>query len=457
MEDTTTQELIKSILSDTLLEEQPVQEAVRTGLMSGLPGTRTVANAQQEDNESLSKKARQVVQDFIVQLSRSADDSPTSSYVEKEANEITDVMVDSETLLNRFNTPRYAFIRNLQDYDPEKSVIKIRNRGDYSNDFLTQMEELAKKSAEEAVSLRESKGITQSLVRPPKNRFEVDILIDRMLRGKETDEQESTTLADTDIDPDTDNADGGAASSDGKGLMSPRLDSKGETPEKSRTVDDVTFSPIEEAIKEKTSQFYDDIGTYGETDHGDTPVQSNDEGAAADDLDVGYGHKLKQSEKDSGMIHGIKFKNADGTYIPLTDAQKREILKKDFEVETNLARTVKNGWDSKLAKKGSSWDQLNFKYQNALSSLAFNTGGVLAGTEWNKVLDAAIAEDPKAFAKEMRRTRDVKQPDGTIKKVKDEAMDNRVAKELYYSGIIDKLSEVSDELPNASVRSGIPQ
>lgn len=217
------------------------------------------------------------------------------------------------------------------------------------------------------------------------------------------------------------------------------------------------FSPIEEAIKEKTSQFYDDIGTYGEGDHGGTPVQSNDEGADADDLDVGYGHKLKQSEKDSGMIHGIKFKNADGTYIPLTDAQKREILKKDFEVEINLARTVKNGWDSKLAKKGSSWDQLNFKYQNALSSLAFNTGGVLAGTEWDKVLDAAIAEDPKAFAKEMRRTRDVMQPDGTIKKVKDEAMDNRVAKELYYSGIIDKLSEVSDELPNASVGSGIPQ
>ena len=57
----------------------------------------------------------------------------------------------------------------------------------------------------------------------------------------------------------------------------------------------------------------------------------------------------------------------------------------------------------------------------------------------------------------MRRTRDVTQPDGTIKKVKDEAMDNRVAKELYYSGIIDTLSEVSDELVNATAGSGIPQ
>ena len=227
-----------------------------------------------------------------------------------------------------------------------------------------------------------------------------------------------------------------------KGIMSP-------TPE---PVDAITA-----AKKDLTNKFYDDIGTYGETDHGDTPVQSNDVGASADNLDVGYGHKLKQSEKDSGMIHGIKFKKEDGTYIPLTEVQKREILKKDFEAETNLARTVQNGWDSKLETKGSSWDQLDFKYQNALSSLAFNVGGALAGDDWDRVLDAAIAEDPKAFATEMRRTRDVRQPDGTIKKEKDEAMDNRVAKELYYSGIIDKLSEVSDELPEATARSGVPQ
>jgi len=227
-----------------------------------------------------------------------------------------------------------------------------------------------------------------------------------------------------------------------KGIMSPTA----------QPVDAITA-----AKKDLTNKFYDDIGTYGESDHGDTPVQSNDVGAKADNLDVGYGHKLKQSEKDSGMIHGIKFKNEDGTYIPLTEVQKREILKKDFEVETNLARTVQNGWDSKLETKGSSWDQLDFKYQNALSSLAFNVGGTLAGDDWDRVLDAAIAEDPKAFATEMRRTRDVTQPDGTIKKVKDEAMDNRVAKELYYSGIIDTLSEVSDELVNATAGSGIPQ
>jgi len=225
-----------------------------------------------------------------------------------------------------------------------------------------------------------------------------------------------------------------------QGLMSPPP----------RPVDAITA-----ATEALTNKFYDNIGTYAEGDHGDTPVQSNDEGAADDDLDVAYGHKLKQSEKDSGMIHGIKFQNEDGTYIPLTEAQKREILKKDFEVETNLARS--KGWDRKLKARGSSWDELDYKYKNALSSLAMNVGGTKAGEQWNKVFDAAIAKDPKAFAKEMRRTRKVRQADGSLKDVVDEAMDNRVAKELYYAGIISNLSEVSDVLTEATAGSGVPQ
>ena len=225
-----------------------------------------------------------------------------------------------------------------------------------------------------------------------------------------------------------------------QGLMSPPP----------RPVDAITA-----ATEALTNKFYDNIGTYAEGDHGDTPVQSNDEGAADDDLDVAYGHKLKQSEKDSGMIHGIKFQNEDGTYIPLTEAQKREILKKDFEVETNLARS--KGWDRKLKARGSSWDELDYKYKNALSSLAMNVGGTKAGEQWNKVFDAAIAKDPKAFAKEMRRTRKVRQADGCLKDVVDEAMDNRVAKELYYAGIISNLSEVSDVLTEATAGSGVPQ
>ena len=242
----------------------------------------------------------------------------------------------------------------------------------------------------------------------------------------------------------------------GKGLMSPRLDSKGETPETAR-IGDVNFSPIEESIKEKTSQFYLDIGQKAETDHGSVPKATND--TAEKDLpeaqrskDVGFGHKVKSSEDASGEIHGIKFKNEDGTYIELTEAQKVEILNKDMAAELALARNGydgKEGWDAKLKKLGITWDELDYKYQNALTSLAYNVGGAKAGTGWTKVLQAAKNGNVKEFAKQMRRKDSGKNTAG---------MDNRVAKELYYAGIISGLDDVSSVLPLADSKvSGVPQ
>lgn len=242
----------------------------------------------------------------------------------------------------------------------------------------------------------------------------------------------------------------------GKGLMSPRLDSKGETPETAR-IGDVNFSPIEESIKEKTSQFYLDIGQKAETDHGSVPKATND--TAEKDLpeaqrskDVGFGHKVKSSEEASGEIHGIKFKNEDGTYIELTEAQKVEILNKDMAAELALARSGydgKEGWDAKLKKLGITWDELDYKYQNALTSLAYNVGGAKAGTGWTKVLQAAKNGNVKEFAKQMRRKDSGKNTAG---------MDNRVAKELYYAGIISGLDDVSSVLPLADSKvSGVPQ
>jgi len=203
----------------------------------------------------------------------------------------------------------------------------------------------------------------------------------------------------------------------------------------------------------ETNQFYDDIGTYAETDHGDIPVYTAD--AAEKNLpdnkksmDIGYGHKIiKGSVEDkTGYIHGVKFKNEDGSYIPLTESQKRYILKKDMEAQTNLARS--KGWDKKLDKIDTSWDELDSKYKNALSSLAFNVGGKKAGVDWTKVLKAAKDQDIIAFAKELRRQDAGEYTAG---------MDNRVAKELYYAGLIDNMSEVKSVLPNADYRSGVPK
>lgn len=243
------------------------------------------------------------------------------------------------------------------------------------------------------------------------------------------------------------------------GIMSPRLDEKGKGPEKPATPRnaDEGFSPIDASISEKTTKFYLDIGQKAESDHGSVPKPTKDKREknipeAQRSKDVGFGHKVKDSEDASGMIHGIKFKNDDGTYIALTQEQKVEILNKDMAYELSLARKDSNGkegWDSKLKKLGITWDDLDYKYQNALTSLAYNVGGIKAGTGWTKVLQAAKDGDVKEFAKQMRR-----KDSGSFTS----GMDNRVAKELYYAGIISSLDEVSSVLPKADYKvAGIPK
>lgn len=332
--------------------------------------------------------------------------------------------------------------RVLKEAKPDRDAIRSMT--------LSEFDDLTLRSAEEAGVLRQDMGKTEAAVPEERKETRLVDVTDTEL-GRLDNVKPLEELAE-DIDPGTINT----SELRGKGLMSPRLDSKGETPETAR-IGDVNFSPIEESIKEKTSQFYLDIGQKAETDHGSVPKATND--TAEKDLpeaqrskDVGFGHKVKSSEEASGEIHGIKFKNEDGTYIELTEAQKVEILNKDMSAELALARSGydgKEGWDAKLKKLGITWDELDYKYQNALTSLAYNVGGAKAGTGWTKVLQAAKDGNVKEFAKQMRRKDSGKNTAG---------MDNRVAKELYYAGIISGLDDVSSVLPLADSKvSGVPQ
>ena len=239
MEDNTIKDLVSDMLSNIVLGDKSEEEEVTsTGLMSSLPGIRTPTQVQQQDEQEAAPKARDKVKEFILRLSDEAEDTNSLRYSEKAAPEITDVMVDSETLLNRYATPLYVYARNLRDYNPERSTIKVRNRGDHSERFLDQMYELARQSSEEAALARMEMGITESLPRSaPRMGFDVQGLIDAVNREnalragtkplpsipevetEELDDEEVAILSDTDID--TDDADGGAAPSDGKGLMSP--------------------------------------------------------------------------------------------------------------------------------------------------------------------------------------------------------------------------------------------
>lgn len=182
--------------------------------------------------------------------------------------------------------------------------------------------------------------------------------------------------------------------------------------------------------------------------HGGVPRETSDlkeSGTKNKSLDVGFGHKLTDQEKATGKIYGIPFKDKNGKYIELSKEQAREILAKDYAENTKIARKQ---WDQKLAAIGSSWDQIEEPYRQALSSLAYNVGGSRAGNEWTAVLSAAVDQDVVRFAKELRRQDNKKWTAG---------MDNRVAKDLYAAGLISSLSEVKSVLPLANKKSGIPQ
>ena len=200
-------------------------------------------------------------------------------------------------------------------------------------------------------------------------------------------------------------------------------------------------------------EFYTKIAEKAETDHGSTPVITNDAGEAAKNnadksRDIGYGHKITATENTSGKIHGIPFKDLKtGNFIPLTNKDKVDIYNADMQMHTKAARD--NGWDTKLSNLNTSWDKLDNKYTRVLSSLAYNVGGDKAGDQWTAVLKAAKDKDVTEFAKQLRRKDAGKYTSG---------MDNRVAKELYYSKLIDKLSDVSSVLPKANATvAGIPK
>lgn len=195
------------------------------------------------------------------------------------------------------------------------------------------------------------------------------------------------------------------------------------------------------------SKFFHNIMKYGESDHGSTPVVTHDSREANLPLnqrsyDIGYGHKIKESEWMSGKINGVKFYDeTKGTFIPLTTEQKVTVGMADFEVEVQAALKNDN-WKT-------NWNSIEAEWKLPLVSLAYNVGGNKAGTEWKSVLTAAKDKNIKEFAKHLRRKDNDKNTEG---------MDNRAVKELYYAGLIKSIDDVKDVLPLATAEnSGVPQ
>jgi len=174
-----------------------------------------------------------------------------------------------------------------------------------------------------------------------------------------------------------------------------------------------------------------------EGDHGNIPMPTNDEREKhlpknERSLDVGYGHKIKQNELETGEIHGIKFKDSNGDYIPLTEKDKIFILEQDISFEINNALEL--GWNKKLNDRDLVWEELPTKYKYPLIDLAFNVG-FEGAQSWNDVFDDVKNNDDKLFVKNLRR-----QNDGEW----DNGLDNRVAKVAYAVGLVDSLKQAKE-------------
>tara|TARA_R110002020_G_scaffold177104_2_gene369872 strand:- start:9912 stop:10838 length:927 start_codon:yes stop_codon:yes gene_type:complete len=180
-------------------------------------------------------------------------------------------------------------------------------------------------------------------------------------------------------------------------------------------------------------------GRHGKTKEGlYTPVPTKDKKEKDYKIkskDIGYGHKVKNSETAAKEIYGIPFIDEAGDFIPLTEEQVETIYKEDMKVNLELAR--ESGWDRKLKDIGTTWEALPMQYKLPLMSLAYNVGGKKAGQEWTAVLLAAKDKNIVDFAKELRRKDAGKNTKG---------MDNRVIRELKAARLISDSSEVKSVL-----------
>jgi len=191
-------------------------------------------------------------------------------------------------------------------------------------------------------------------------------------------------------------------------------------------------------VSNLSESFYEQM-RQSEGDHGDTPIRTHDKReqnkpVAERSLDVGFGHKIKKAEVASGTIYGIPFKDLKtGTYIPLTGSQKRTIQKLDIEANVKLARTT--AWNSKLEKRGMSYESLPEPYKLVLEDIAYNVGGKKAGLGWDKIFDSMKRGNTQEIVGHLRRKDNDQNTAG---------MDNRAAKSAYAAGLISTLQEAKD-------------
>lgn len=302
-QDLTTQ-MIKDLLSKvTVGDTEEETTPATTGLMSSLPGTKTPENVAKEEEANDTPKARTTISKFINDLAdaREAEEAEDDTqYVTKETPEVSDILsLNTELLQNRHNTPLYDFIRKNKNINLNDGTISVRDRGDAGLEYIKRIGDMFKKdytipSARPDVSVQ----------RKPSVVLDLDLFMERY----DAEDEVGTADVDISIMPDAPDADGGAAPSDGKGLMSP---GKSLRPRARPTEEKNFITSLEERLVElegfKSRAYKPD----------------EDEKF----LTIGYGHYGEDVTKD--MI--------------LTEKQARILLRKDINKRLpKIRKSIKN-------------------------------------------------------------------------------------------------------------------
>jgi GH24 family phage-related lysozyme (muramidase) len=306
------------------------------------------------------------------------------------------------------------YLRSKRDLDPAKAreeipAVKARNTSITDEDIAKYEEEMsvfeqAKQSAMEARLQREASGITQSLteedvsvraaVGDPEygNKLDKDqtIMIDvtDTDEGKLSNEEPLYKMAEEidpgTIDTDTIDADGGAAPS-GKGLMSPRLDSKGETP------------PSE--LKTYTTEFSE---VYLKEHEGLKSHESLEGGKDTAALGVKFTEGLKREDYDSdaefaaavALKHRDKAKDkfTEGEWQKLPESVKYALVDLNYNVGT-IGSTAKKSTTVDKMKNTLEFVGMTTKAKEKVSLISL---AKRRAWNWNKTADD-IGE--KAIAK----------------------------------------------------------
>lgn len=202
------------------------------------------------------------------------------------------------------------------------------------------------------------------------------------------------TVVDSDVSDSTDSADGGAAPSDGKGIMSP---TEGDTVDVDASTSEVTTTlPV---YSTTTNAVYTDF--YENNEEGDEAHIGQDSKnltlAAGIVADGGVTYNGKEVKAGKNTVKASAF---DSSKVDMSKAYKKvggkNYKREDYTSDEDWSKAVIEAFkDVVKGRAGDSWDELTDNTKQAVTKLAWNNGEGWANYDTSQSLYKELAKETK--------------------------------------------------------------